>query len=486
MPARFTIITDTAQLQGLDAILVVGRSERVLEADILSLVSALVPERAWRTMVKRTDPGDNGRVATHWTGGAPARVSVGVLPEVCSRHNSPARAWAIPHVVHGGAQKGNVGVILALEEGEHALAATLAVARALPTFSATSNPVDREVRLLMLPRRGTAPDAQRLAIAADAVRIAAHLTDQPPDLLGCDAFVDRARHMADQVGASVHVLRSDGLREQGLNGIYSVGRAATQQPAMVVLDWPGRTPSASDPQRIAWVGKGIVYDTGGLSIKTKTGMPGMKTDMAGAAAVLAGFCAAARLGYDQRLTAVLCIAENAVGPGSVRPDDVIQMHSGRTVEVNNTDAEGRLVLADGVAWVSRNRDPTQLVDMATLTGAQSVATGKRHGALYCSSEELEASAVRAGRRSGDLVHPLPYAPELFRREFNSTVADMRNSVKDRSNAQSSCAGQFIGNHLFAAGYTGPWLHVDMAGPSVSAHRGTGFGVGLLLSMIGVV
>jgi len=212
-------------------------------------------------------------------------------------------------------------------------------------------------------------------------------------------------------------------------------------------------------------------------------MPGMKSDMAGAAAVLAAFAAAVRLRAPVRLTAALALAENAVGPTALRPDDVLKMLSGRTVEVNNTDAEGRLVLADALAWVVRNRTPDEVLDIATLTGAQSMATGKRQGALYCNREELERRACRAGRASGDLVHPLPYIPEFFRKEFSSTVADMKNSVKNRQNAQSSCAGQFIGNHILR--YQGGWLHVDMAGPAVLSGRATGFGVGLLLTLLGV-
>jgi probable aminopeptidase NPEPL1 len=169
----------------------------------------------------------------------------------------------------------------------------------------------------------------------------------------------------------------------------------------------------------------------------------------------------------------------------MRPDDILHMYSGRTVEVNNTDAEGRLVLADGVAWAAKNRQPRRIIDVATLTGAQSMSTGKIMAALFCTDAELEAEAVAAGRACGELCHPLPYAPELFRKEFHSQVADMKNSVKDRSNAQASCAGQFIGNHLMATDYTGPWLHVDMAGPSTQAGRGTGYGVALLLTLAGV-
>jgi probable aminopeptidase NPEPL1 len=140
------------------------------------------------------------------------------------------------------------------------------------------------------------------------------------------------------------------------------------------------------------------------------------------------------------------------------------------------------VLADGVAYACKHLSPGLIVDMATLTGAQLVATGKRHAAIVANSAELESAAITAGLASGDLVHPLPYAPEFFRSEFASKVADMRNSVKDRSNAQSSCAANFVAEHL-SADYDGGWLHVDMAGPAWIGDRGTGYGVALLLSLL---
>jgi probable aminopeptidase NPEPL1 len=215
-------------------------------------------------------------------------------------------------------------------------------------------------------------------------------------------------------------------------------------------------------------------------------MPNMKTDMGGAAAVLAAFNAAVALGTQVELTAVLCIAENSVGPNATRPDDVLHMLSGKTVEVNNTDAEGRLVLADGVAWVARERNPDQVVDVATLTGAQGVATGQRVAAIITNRDALESTTVQVGRKTGELVHPLPFIPEFFQSEFSSTIADMRNSVKHRNNAQVSCAAQFIYSHLDATGYENEWLHIDLAAPSNANGRGTGFGVGLLLGLIDVI
>jgi probable aminopeptidase NPEPL1 len=159
---------------------------------------------------------------------------------------------------------------------------------------------------------------------------------------------------------------------------------------------------------------------------------------------------------------------------------VLTLHSGKTVEINNTDAEGRLLLADGVSYAARKLGADLILDAATLTGAQSIATGVNHAAIISNDEELEHLAVRVGRDVGDLVHPLPFAPEFYQPEFKSPLADMRNSVKNRSNAQTSCAAQFIHAHLEGTGAR--WLHVDLAGPAFRDERGSGYGVALLAGL----
>jgi probable aminopeptidase NPEPL1 len=331
------------------------------------------------------------------------------------------------------------------------------------------------------------PDTESAEVLADAantvpyVRLAAQLVDTPPNVLHSDAYIAIARDIATELGVSITVIQGQELEAQGLGGIWGVGKAAEHLPALVILSHVPQGANAEDPS-ICFVGKGIVYDTGGLSIKTPTTfMAGMKMDMGGSAAVLGAFAAAVRnRSVAGPLHALLCIAENAVGPLATRPDDVHTFLSGKTVEVNNTDAEGRLVLADGVFYAHKFLNARVIIDIATLTGAQLIATGRNHAALYCNDEELEALAVVQGKYTGDLTHPMPYVPEFYRGEFKSAVADMKNSVADRSNAQVSCAGQFIGNHLeefFARG--GKWLHVDMAGPAMAGERGTGYGVALL-------
>ncbi len=301
----------------------------------------------------------------------------------------------------------------------------------------------------------------------NSIRLVQRLVDAPPNELHTDSYVEESLEVVRRLGCKVHIIRGIELRDQGFGGIWGVGKASEHLPALVVLS---HVPEGKeDNQSIALVGKGIVYDTGGLSIKTPSAnMAGMKHDMGGSAAVLGAFETAVRCGIQTPLHALLCLAENSVGPLSTRPDDVHTFLSGKTVEVNNTDAEGRLVLGDGVFYASKFLNPAYIIDIATLTGAQLISTGRNIAALYCNDDELEASAVKIGKETGDLTHPLPYCPEFFRNEFKSQVADMKNSVADRSNAQSSCAGQFIGNHLedfLARG--GKWLHVDCAGPVCS-------------------
>ena len=263
-----------------------------------------------------------------------------------------------------------------------------------------------------------------------------------------------------------------------MGGIHAVGRAAVAAPRMIIASY---VPRGGSKTHVALVGKGVTFDTGGLHIKPRGGMESMKCDMGGAAAVLGAFLVLVKADTPHPVSLILCLAENAVGPSSYKPDDVLDMHSGKTVEINNTDAEGRLLLADGVSYAARALEADVVIDAATLTGAQLIATGMQHAAVMTNDAELETLALDAGKRSGDLAHPLPFAPEFFKPEFKSEVADMKNSVKNRANAQSSCAGQFVYNHLEDTPVR--WGHIDLAGPAFRGERGTGFGVALISRMV---
>mmetsp|Transcript_6360 Transcript_6360/g.10682 ORF Transcript_6360/g.10682 Transcript_6360/m.10682 type:complete len:562 (-) Transcript_6360:887-2572(-) len=469
---------------------------------------------------------------------------VALLPTACSRHNAPSNAHAVSSVVKAnkGGSGDNTVILVVPAKAEYAFSQACAAGRCFPLFSmknlksstsslpattaasasTSASPIEDSVQILVANTadQGLMDD---IATHIDSIRLAQRLVDAPPNVLHVDSYIAEARQVAAELGCEIKVIQGKELEAGGFGGLWGVGKASEHPPALVILSYyppppTGTTAAAASPPppspSICMVGKGIVYDTGGLSIKTPTtSMAGMKMDMGGSAAVLGAFAAAVKTASrpdgasgsssassagagdgdsggsspSQQLTAplhaLLCMAENAVDERSIRPDDVLTFLSGKTVEVNNTDAEGRLVLADGCVYASKHLNPGVIVDIATLTGAQLVATGKKHAALYCSDEELEQAAVQVGKFTADLTYPLPYCPEFYKPEFASKVADMKNSVKDRGNAQSSCAGQFIGNHLeeyLLAG--GKWLHVDMAGPAMAEERATGFGV-LLLSRL---
>jgi len=322
------------------------------------------------------------------------------------------------------------------------------------------------------------------------IRICAALVDLPPNLLNCSTYTDAALDLVKGLDGvnlayvTTKVIRGKELEAQGFGGLYGVGKASEHPPALVILSYV--PPGAAEEKSVCMVGKGIVFDTGGLSIKVPPNMSGMKSDMGGSAAVLLAFRSLVMQGdMTKPIHALLCIAENSVDERAARPDDVHIMLSGKSVEINNTDAEGRLVLGDGVFYAATYLNPKVIVDIATLTGAQLITTGKRHAAIYCSEPWLEDIALASGKYTGDLVFPMLYCPEFHREMFNSQVADMKNSVSDRMNAQASCAGQFIGNHLEAYLESGgAWLHVDMAGPSMTMNgdRATGYGVALLYDL----
>ncbi|XP_027802232.1 probable aminopeptidase NPEPL1 isoform X2 [Marmota flaviventris] len=337
--------------------------------------------------------------------------------------------------------------------------------------------ITRLVRTCLPP--GTHRCILCLTNATEGVRLAARIVDTPCNEMNTDAFLEEINRVGKELGITPTIIRDEELKTRGFGGIYGVGKAALHPPALAVLS---HSPDGAT-QTIAWVGKGIVYDTGGLSIKGKTTMPGMKRDCGGAAAVLGAFRAAVKQGFKDNLHAVFCLAENSVGPNATRPDDIHLLYSGKTVEINNTDAEGRLVLADGVSYACKDLGADIILDMATLTGAQGIATGKYHAAVLTNSAEWEAACVKAGRKCGDLVHPLVYCPELHFSEFTSAVADMKNSVADRDNSPSSCAGLFIASHI-GFDWPGVWVHLDIAAPVHAGERATGFGVALLLALFG--
>ncbi|MSP92891.1 MAG: leucyl aminopeptidase family protein [Myxococcales bacterium] len=417
--------------------------------------------------------------------GLPRTLQVIALHDKVSRHLSEARSYEIFQHLRalGRPDGGKVAVVVGLASADHALAATLGVTRSFPLYSrkSTSRALEGSVQIGLTTADGFFDlRLAELRAGRDAVQLACRLVDMPTAELDCDTFEREVRTAADGLAhVTVSAITGDELLTAGLRGLHAVGRTAMTAPRLVVLDY---APPEATGSAVALVGKGLVYDTGGLSLKIAGDrMLTMKCDMGGAAAVLGAFQMLVRSGLKRRVIAALAIAENAIGPDSYRPDDVIVMHSGKTMEVNNTDAEGRIALADAASHLARTYAPGILIDAATLTGSQLIATGKWHAGLVSNDGDLEAAALAAGLRSGDHAMPMLFSPELHTGEFKSTVADLRNSVADRNNASASASGLWVWLHIEDCPLR--WLHIDLAGPAFLDNRGTGYGVGLMYELV---
>ncbi len=325
-------------------------------------------------------------------------------------------------------------------------------------------------------------DLDRGLVVAEATVLARDLANTPSSTKSPAWMAGRARRVAAEAGLTCRVRDHKELAEQGFGGHVAVGGGAHRPPRLVEV---GYSPADADEstQHVVLVGKGITFDSGGVSLKPREAMIGMKTDMTGAGVVLAVVRACARLGVKVRVTGLLALAENALGAASYRPGDVVRQYGGRTVEVRNTDAEGRLVLADALAYADAELDPDVLIDIATLTGAATRGLGRGHAALYSADTRLVAALEAAADASGERVWPMPLAEE-YRSALASDVADVCQiaSVK-------GVGGGSILAALFLREFVGGrrWVHLDIAGPGrsdrdagVLCRGGTGFGARLLL------
>jgi leucyl aminopeptidase len=320
----------------------------------------------------------------------------------------------------------------------------------------------------------------RARILAEAMMLVRDLVNtSPADLVPAD-LAAVAEQTAAAHGLGVQVLDENDLAKEGFGGILAVGMGSSNPPRLVRLEY-----THPDAERtVVFAGKGITFDSGGLSLKPPKAMETMKADMSGAAAVLAALQAISELGPAVNVIGYLSIAENMPGGGAQRPSDVITIYGGKTVEVLNTDAEGRLVLAD--ALVRSGADgPTLLVDVATLTGAQTVALGTRTAGVMASDDSLAAEVADSAGRAGEAMWPMPL-PEDLRKGLESTVADLANVSSDRSGGML-VAGLFL-REFVPDGVR--WVHLDIAGPAFNdggsygytAKGGTGSAVRTLVQI----
>jgi len=314
-----------------------------------------------------------------------------------------------------------------------------------------------------------------------AVRLARDLINEPAGTMTPARFVAVATEAARVAGLGARVLAGDGLRAARLGGLLGVAAGSDVPPRLLELLYepPGAT---ADTPTVAFVGKGITFDSGGLSLKTAAGMMTMKTDMSGAAAVVAAMGALAGLGAPVRVLGLCPLTENMPSGTAIRPGDVLQIRNGRTVEVLNTDAEGRLVLADALS-LAVEAGVDAIVDLATLTGAVTVALGRGIAGLLGSDETWVGEVRAAAGRSGEAVWPLPLADQ-YRGQLDSDVADLKNVGGDGSPGTITAG-------LFLREFVGdlPWAHLDIAGTARSdsddtyiTRGGTGWGVRTLVEL----
>jgi len=314
-----------------------------------------------------------------------------------------------------------------------------------------------------------------------AVNQARQWCDTPANYLYPASLAEKAERIAATHSLGIKVFDKEQIKKMGMGGIIAVSQGSAREPRLIIMEYKTKTPNAPT---IALVGKGITFDTGGLCIKPRANMLTMKDDMAGAAAVIATIEALAHLKPHVNVIAAAACAENMVSGTAGRPSDIITFYNGKTAEVQDTDAEGRLVLADALAYVVKNYSPDMIIDLATLTGSCMVTLGHFFAGLMSKDKELCERIKIASRRSGDRVCELPLDDD-FKPALKSTVADLSNIGKRNYYGGPITAALFLSNFV---GKT-PWAHLDIAGtafgvPDMSYYRegATGSGVRLMIDL----
>ena len=333
-------------------------------------------------------------------------------------------------------------------------------------------PADRARRSAGLPAR--------IEAACRGTLLAREWVNTPSNEKAPEAFARSVAAAAKKGGLAVQVMREAELRRRKFGALLAVAAGSRNRPALLVLEHRPRRSG----ETVVLVGKGVTFDSGGINIKTGPSLADMKCDMAGAAAVAAALLAAAALELDRRIVGVIPLVENMVSGGASRPGDIVTSLAGKTVEIGNTDAEGRLILADAMAYAVKAYAPNVMIDLATLTGACVVALGEAIAGLFTRDEPLQAQLLAAAERTHERCWPLPL-PEDYKELLKSSFADISNMPSAREGGAISAA-------LFLSEFAGRtrWAHIDIAGPAYHKKEsaycgagGTGFGVRLLLDWL---
>jgi leucyl aminopeptidase len=343
---------------------------------------------------------------------------------------------------------------------------------------------DRRLKKIVIHCADPKAAAQAFAPAravAEGVSLARDLVNEPANVLGPAEFAARAKALT-KLGVQVEVLGPAALKKLGMNALLAVGQGSARPSHVVVMQWKGAGPKGGEP--IAVVGKGVTFDTGGISLKPAAGMEDMKGDMAGAACVVGLLHALAARKAKVNVVGVIGLVENMPSGTAQRPGDIVTSMSGQTIEVLNTDAEGRMVLGDCLWYAQERFKPKAVINLATLTGAVMVALGKEHAGLFSNNDALANDLIAAGAATGEKLWRLPLGPK-YDKQIDSKVADMKNTGGKWGGSIS--AAQFL--QRFIKDKT-PWAHLDIAGTAMSSvdseinrSWGSGFGVRLLDRLI---
>ena len=402
------------------------------------------------------------------------RVAAAIATKEAGRLDARRLAWAPPVATAAG---GHGEVAAALVEG------TVLASYRFDRFRSRDpeDPPPAAVEELILAGADAAvigADVEAARVASDAANRARELQSLPANVLKPEDLAERAREIASaHDSVSVEVLGREEIAERGMGGLAAVSSGSHAAPQLIALRYSG-----GGEETIGFVGKGVTFDSGGISIKPAGGMQEMKMDMSGAAAVLEAFAAIAELGLKLDLVAVVPATENMLSGHSMRPGDIITQLNGKTVEVNNTDAEGRLILADALTYCVRDMEADRVVDLATLTGAVVVALGSTYAALISNDDAWAARVERVAEATGELAWRLPLHAE-YKELTKGKVADLTNAASKRK-AGTLYAASFL--EEFVDGK--PWVHLDIAGTSWDVGREyvgngpTGYGVRLLVAL----
>ena len=423
--------------------------------------------------------GDDGGVVVAVGVGPAAAVNAEVLRRAVAAFVRSAPGWRSrrPAVTLRAAAAGldEATAVAAIVEGAALAAYQFGTYRSAPKPCAITR-----LSVVAEDRAATRSGIARGAALADATSFARDLVNEPSAVVNPTTFAERASAAAEAAGVTVEIWDEGRIAEERLGGILGVAQGSAQPPRLVRFQYT--PPDAGDGPTLALVGKGITFDSGGLNLKTFEGMKTMKTDMSGAAAVAGAMTAIGRLGAPCRVVGWTPLAENMPSGTATRPGDVLRIRNGKTVEVLNTDAEGRLVLADALS-LAVEEGSAAIVDIATLTGAAVQALGKDMAPLFANDDALAGAVLDAAGRAGEVLWRLPLH-DRYRSHIESEVADIKNTGTPN---EAGCLSAALFLREFVAGR--PWAHLDIAGPSRAdrddaylSRGGTAFGTRTLVEL----